>query len=179
MQTVMPCPGTLASEYEGHFLLYLQILLVIFSHLPAVSATRQQIRYLDNDRGHDNLECRNGATVSCKTLYHALDQQHLNNLELWVRPGEYNYTNDTELRLINPENFTLRVDPNSTGEVIFRCPSYTDSKDYNGMAIIGGSNVKIEGITVEDCGPYAAGIYVKAVHDIIITNCTFRLVENS
>ena len=178
---MMSYPGILrALEYEGHFLLYLQLLLLFFSRLLSVSATQQQIRYLDDENGHDSLECLNSTAVACKTLYYALGQQSLTNLELRVRPGEYNYTNGTELRLKNPEILTLRVDPANQGEVIFRCRSYTDdTKDYNNMAIIGGSKVRIEGITVKDCGPYAAGIYVKSVQDIIISNCTFKLVENS
>ena len=43
-----------------------------------------------------------------------------------------------------------------------------DLDDYNNLAIFGGSNVKIVGITVESCGSYPAGIYVDSVQDILI-----------
>ena len=173
---VMPHPRTVASK--GHFLLCLQLLSLIFGRLPAVSTARQQIRCLDGDNGQDSHECLDGTGVPCKTLHYALSQQPLHNTELRVRPGTYNFTNHTELMLKNPENFTLRVYPDDRGEAVFHCRNYTDTKDYNNMGIIGGSNVKIKGITVENCGPYSAGIYVESVRDIIVTKCTFRSVKH-
>ena len=47
------------------------------------------------------------------TAYYALGQQNITNLELRVRPGWYFYGNrdDSALALTEPENFTLRRDP--------------------------------------------------------------------
>ena len=146
---------------------------------------KPQLRYLDAEQGEDMSDCcLVNSSVPCKTLYYALQNcnnmtDSISNLELRVRPGWYYYSKDaSEIIVKGANNFTLRGDPDKQGKIVFRCRIPFDNDSYNNLAIMGGSNVTIKGITVENCGPSPAGIYVESVHRIVITNCTFRFVKD-
>ena len=149
-------------------------LLLLSSHL--LPAAELQVRFLDAALGNDTPACLKSRGV-CKTAYYALSQ-NISNLELRVTRGVYYYSDEDNmtpsLTLTDPTNFTLMGDPKNQGRIVFRCRERIDEKRYNNLAIVGGCNVKIIGITVENCGPYPAGIYVNSVQSIHIANCTFR-----
>ena len=155
----------------------LHVLLLLSSHAPTAVA-QLRIQYLDGDDGVDTRDCLTNSSIACKTLHYALDQPTITNLELRVRPGRYYYSNfDNQLlELIEPKNFILRGDPDDQGKVVFQCRNRIDNATYNNMAIIKGSNVTIEGITVENCGSTPAGIYALYGENLLVTNCTFRSV---
>ena len=140
---------------------------------------RRQIRYLDAENGSDVPECLDDpSTVACQNIYYALlgpqAQQPISNLELRIGPGTYYYSNETdeELSLYNATNIALL---GQGPGVVLRCREYIDNvQKYNNLAFFGGRNVEIAGLTVENCGAPPAGIYVRSVEEISLTNCTFR-----
>ena len=151
--------------------------LLLTSHAPPAGA-QLTVRYLDAENGTDAPDCITNGSVACKTLYYALDREDISNLELRVKPGSYNYSNlsISIIYLRGAENFTIRGDPDDEGEVVFRCRQLPPSQRFatGDLEIYDGANVTIMGITVENCGPNATGIFVEGVQSIFITNCTFR-----
>lgn len=153
-----------------------------------MATDQPHLRYLDAEQGEDISDCcLVNSSVPCKTLYYALQTctdmtESISNLELRVRPGWYYYSNEesneSEIIVKEAKNFTLRGDPDKQGKIVFRCHVPFDNGSFNNLAIMGCSNVTIKGITVENCGPSPAGIYVRSVHRIVITNCTFRFVKD-
>jgi predicted outer membrane repeat protein len=161
-----------------HSLLFLQIPLLLALFSASVAIGQRQIRYLDAADGHDTPECLvSSPSVACKSLNYSLGHQSINNLELRVKPGTYNYTTvDEELAVFNANNLTIMSDSDGEGQdVVFRCRGYLDKKrEFNNLAFYRGTNIQIVGVIVENCGALPAGIYGRLVHDISIVNCTFR-----
>ena len=138
---------------------------------------QRQIRYLDADNGSDVPECLDDpSTVACQNIYYALlgSRQPISNIELRIRPGTYYYSDETDggLSLYNATNVALL---GQGPGVVLRCREYIDNvQRYDNLAFFGGRNVEIAGLTVENCGAPPAGIYVRSVEEISLTNCTFR-----
>ena len=173
-----------AASSSSVSLLVVRLATLVLVSISANAAGEHNVCYVDVENGCDEPQCCSDARP-CKNIYHALNvalnPNDVSNLELRVKPGTYNWSKaDIEsLMLNNTTNFTLKSELGNSleGEVVFRCRNYTNaSGEYNNLAIIGGSNITIDGITVEGCGPLSSGIFVDSAEDITIVNCTFRSV---
>ena len=88
-----------------------------------------------------------------------------------MRPGEYVLSN--EVTVEDAVYLSIRADPARPGEVVVRCAEPLES-GYNNLAIYRGHNITVAGITVKDCGPWPAGIFMRDVKDGLVKDCIFK-----
>ena len=151
------------------------IMLALVALLLCFSAvtTEQSVRYLA-ENGSDSSECLTDTTGEkpCRTLGYALGSETLFDFELRVFAGTYDY-GENETAITGFVNFSIRSVSESSGDVVFRC-SYFSDEQFNDLSLYNGRNFSIHGITVQDCGPMSAGVFVENTDGVSVSNCTFR-----
>ncbi len=114
----------------------------------------------------------------CNTLNYSLlgnssDIYNVSNLILLVSPGVYDYGR-TGLKLRLSSNLIIAKNPLKTGEVIFKCISYTITDDYNDLYIRWLKNIALRGITFSNCGSYSSGVSFRVGENLLIDTCIFE-----
>ena len=157
------------AAYDRSFIVF--ALVVLLLRLPAITA-EPSVRYLAKN-GSDSEECLTNSTEEkpCRTLEYALGNETLYNFELRVFPGSY-YYGENETVIVGFINLSIRKVFESTGAVVFRCRSF--SEKFNDLSLFRGQNFSLHGITVQDCGPRSAGIFVENTDGVLVSDCTFR-----
>ena len=145
------------------------VALLVVCILPTTT-TGLPKRFLSED-GEDTEDCLTGQKP-CMSLVYALGNQTITTLELLVYPGVYEY-GPVELEVMEFESLSIRKIANSSGVVVFRCTFVSDT-DFDNLALYSGKNFSIHGITIQECGTRASGLFITNTTSILVSNCTFR-----
>ena len=159
-------------QAAGGKLAIMFLLAILLLCSPAL-ITAQSVRYL-GENGSDSGACLTDITGEkpCRTLAYALGDETLVNFELRVFAGTYEY-GENETATTGFANFSIRSVPGSSGDVVFRCSSFSNEQ-FNDLSLYNGTNFSIHGITVQECGQMSAGIFIENTDGVFVSNCTFR-----